>query len=66
MARFTSDSSREMWEARWEELWAQGRESELGPKGQAYIEKEYGQEFWPLDEDLIERDIDDWDFDIEY
>lgn len=65
--KFTSDSSRAMWEAHWERLWEQGRENELGPKGRAYINDKYGEEYYP-EEPPYDEDLDylDYDFDIEY
>lgn len=55
------------WEARWEKLWEQGREDELGPKGQEYIQAKYGESFEPEAPpyDLFD-DYGDYDFDIEY
>lgn len=65
--RFTSESSREMWEARWEALYEQGRESELGPKGEAYIREQYGESFIPDEPPYDEYDdYNDYEFDIEY
>jgi hypothetical protein len=56
-----------MWEARWEAMWEQGRESELGPKGQAYIEEKYGSEYTPIEPPYDEDyDYGDYEFDIEY
>ena len=68
MARFTSESSREMWEARWERMWEQGRESELGPQGQKYIQEKHGEEidFEEPPYDVYEYDYNDFDLDIEY
>ena len=67
MARFTSESNNAMWEARWEAMWEQGRESELGPKGQAYIEEKYGSEYTPIEPPYDEDyDYGDYEFDIEY
>jgi hypothetical protein len=64
---FTSESSREMWESRWETMWEQGRESELGPAGQAYIADKYGEKYYPEDPPYDEYDdYGEYDFDIEY
>lgn len=67
MARFTSESNHETWEARWESMYLQGRESELGPKGREYIQDRYGEEI-ELDEPPYDEyeDLNDYDFDIEY
>lgn len=58
---------RESWETYWERLWEQGRESELGPKGQEYIQEKYGETYEPDEPpyDLFD-DYGDYDFDIEY
>ena len=67
MARFTSESNNAMWEARWEALYEQGRESELGPKGQAYILDKYGQEYEYYNQALDQYDdYGDYEFEIEY
>lgn len=65
---FTSESSRAMWEARWESMYLQGRESELGPAGEKYIQDKYGEEVTISDEDPwdVYEDLNDYDFDIEY
>lgn len=59
--------TREWWEAQWERMWEQGRENELGPKGQEYIREKYGEQFEadepPFDE---YEDYSDYEFDIEY
>lgn len=56
-----------MWEARWEALYEQGRESELGPKGEAYIREQYGESFIPDEPPYDEYDdYNDYEFDIEY
>ena len=67
MARFTSESNHAMWVAKWEEMFLQGRESELGPKGQAYIESKYGEEI-ELEEPPYDEyeDHGEFDFDVEY
>jgi hypothetical protein len=63
---FTSESSRAMWEARWEQMYLQGRESEMGPAGQKYIQDKYGEEI-EFDEPPYEwEDYNDYDFDVEY
>lgn len=55
------------WEARWEKLWEQGREDELGPKGQEYIQTKYGETYEPDEPPYdIYDDYNDYDFDIEY
>lgn len=55
------------WEKRWETLYAQGREDELGPKGQQYIRDKYGETYEAEEPpyDLYE-DYNDYEFDIEY
>lgn len=65
---FDSESSRAMWEARWEQMYLQGRESELGPAGTKYIQDKYGEEveFDEPDELYEYEDLNDYDFDIEY
>lgn len=67
MARFTAESNREMWEARWEQMYLHGRESELGPKGEAFIQEKYGQEI-EIEEPPYDEygDYDEYDFDVEY
>jgi hypothetical protein len=55
------------WEARWEKLWEQGREDELGPKGRAYIAENYGKTYEPQEPPYdIYDDYNDYDFDVEY
>jgi len=58
---------RQSWETYWEKLWEQGREDELGPKGQEYIQAKYGESYEPEEPpyDLYE-DYNDYEFDIEY
>lgn len=63
---FTSESSRAMWEARWEQMYLQGRESELGPAGTKYIQDKYGEEVDLIDPGDLYEDLNDYDFDIEY
>ena len=55
------------WEARWERMYEQGREDELGPKGQTYIRDKYGESFEPdyPPYDMYD-DYNDYDFDVEY
>ena len=67
MAKFTSESNHAMWEARWEEMFLQGRYEELGPKGQKFIDNKYGEEH-ELDEPPYDEyeDHSEYDFDIEY
>lgn len=64
MPRFTSESSRALWEAHWERMWEQGRESELGPAGKQYILERHGREYdWqepPYD------DYNDYEYDSEF
>ena len=67
MARFTAESNREMWEARWERMYEQGREDQLGPKGQAYIREQHGEEYEPDQPPYDDyNDYGDYEFDIEY
>lgn len=55
------------WITRWERAWELGEERNLGPKGQAYIEKTYGREVEPEDEpEDYYDDYDSYDLDIEY
>lgn len=54
------------WETRWERLWEQGREDELGPKGREYIEAKYGESYEQQDVDYDYEDYNDYEFDIEY
>lgn len=67
MARFTSESNHEMWAARWEQAYREGRTEDLGPKGKEYIENKYGEEVEieepPYDE---YEDHGEYDFDVEY
>lgn len=65
MARFTSESNHAMWEARWDQMIFEGRESQLGPKGRAYMEQggEIELQEPPYDD---YDDYGDYDFDIEY
>jgi len=55
------------WESRWERLWEQGREDELGPKGREYIQAKYGETYEAEEPpyDLYE-DYNDYEFDVEY
>lgn len=49
-------------------MWEQGRESELGPQGQKYIQEKHGEEidFEEPPYDVYEYDYNDFDLDIEY
>ena len=58
--------NREQWEDKWERMYAQGREDELGPKGREYIMEQYGQVFEHQDEGYEYEDYNDLEFDIEY
>lgn len=56
-----------MWEARWERMYDQGRESELGPKGQAFVQEKFGESYYPDEPPYDEyNDYNDFEFDIEY
>lgn len=65
-----SEASHAGWETRWTRAYEQGRESQLGPKGQQYIRETFGQEIGgggPLEPiDFEEYPYDDYEFDIEY
>lgn len=63
--RGASEAAHKAWESRWEAAWERGDERSLGPKGQAYIEKTYGQTVSA--EDLARDYYDDFEspFDIE-
>ena len=55
------------WESRWERMYEQGRESELGPKGQAYIMAKYGEDYTAEEPPYDQYDdYNDYEFDIEY
>jgi len=59
--------TREDWEEKWERMYQQGREDELGPKGRQYIMQEYGQVFQADQPDYDEyNELNDYEFDIEY
>lgn len=54
-----SDASHRGWEMRWE------RGESVGPKGSAYLEREYGPVGIPPDRYDEEQDYDYWDFEDE-
>ena len=74
---FTSESSRALWESRWERMWELGEFEKLGPKGEAYIAEKYGEEIEseeprrrrgrePEEEEYYDDYENPYDFEIEY